>query len=175
MRNLWFGWNRCRFKNRYIHVQIVSEFGIPTSVQHWNELEWTIGKDNRGGEILELGWVGCWLTLQHVIIRVISDREEMGRHLSPPLATVFGNHIVGVDRQALVGVDHNTEEPRIGLRLCCGIQDEVKTVRLMSHLKIYQFIKKKQEKDYRVPNLLANILLQKECNEPVKWAESRSG
>ncbi len=50
------------------------------------------------------------LTLQHVIVRVIGNGEQMGRHLVSPLTTVLRYDILGVDGQALVGVDHHTEE-----------------------------------------------------------------
>ena len=40
----------------------------------------------------------------------------MRGHLSPPLAAVLGHHIGGVDGQTPVGVDHHTEQARVGLR-----------------------------------------------------------
>ncbi len=37
------------------------------------------------------------LTGQHVIVRIVRDWEQMGRHLSPSLAPVFSDYISSVD------------------------------------------------------------------------------
>lgn len=54
-------------------------------------------------------------TLQHVVVGVVSDGEQMRWHLVPPLAPVFGDNILGVDWQTAVGVNGDAEEARVGL------------------------------------------------------------
>ena len=39
----------------------------------------------------------------------------MGRHLVPPLATVFVDHIWCVDGETFVGVHHDAEQARVCL------------------------------------------------------------
>ncbi len=56
------------------------------------------------------GFLPCSLTDKHIIVRIVRDREEMRRHLGPPLAPVFGNHVGCVDGQTLVRVDNNAEQ-----------------------------------------------------------------
>ncbi len=55
-------------------------------------------------------------TDQHVGVSVVSDREQMGRHLSTTLSTVLVDNVLGVDRQTTVGVDDNTEQTRVSLQ-----------------------------------------------------------
>ena len=54
-------------------------------------------------------------TLQHVVVGVVSHREQMGRHLVLPLSLEFVGHVLIVDGQAAIGVDGDAEEARIGL------------------------------------------------------------
>ncbi len=52
-------------------------------------------------------WV---LTLHHVVVGVVSDGEEMGRHFRAPLAPVLADDVLCVDGQTLVRVDGHTEQ-----------------------------------------------------------------
>ena len=56
------------------------------------------------------------LTLQHVLVGVVRDGEEMGRHLSFPLAPVLVNDALCVDGQSSVGVDGHAEQAGVGLQ-----------------------------------------------------------
>ncbi len=56
------------------------------------------------------------LTGQHVCVGVVRHGEEMGRHLVPPLAPVFADHVRCVDGQALVRVHHDAEKTRVCLQ-----------------------------------------------------------
>ena len=49
-------------------------------------------------------------TLQHVLVGVIGDGEQMGWHFNLPLSPVFGNNGVFVDGEATVGVDSYAEK-----------------------------------------------------------------
>ena len=53
--------------------------------------------------------------LHHVGESVVSNGVQMGRHLGPPLAAVLLHDRHLVDGQALVGVDGDTEQARVGL------------------------------------------------------------
>ena len=53
--------------------------------------------------------------LQHVRVGVVSNGEDVRRHLVLLLATVVGDHSVGVDGEPLVRVDSHTEKSRVGL------------------------------------------------------------
>lgn len=55
------------------------------------------------------------LTLQHVMVSVISDGEDVGWHLISPLALVHVNDLLGIDGQSLVGIHSHTEKSRVGL------------------------------------------------------------
>ena len=57
------------------------------------------------------------LTDKHVAVGVVSDGEQMGRHLSPALALVLVDDVLGVDGQTPVGVDHDAEQTRVGLHM----------------------------------------------------------
>lgn len=54
-------------------------------------------------------------TLQHVMVSIVSNREDVRRHLIPPLALVQVDDFLGVDGQPLVGVDSDAEQARVGL------------------------------------------------------------
>lgn len=60
--------------------------------------------------------VSSQLTGQHLGVGTIRDGEKMGWHLSTASATVNLHDSVGVDRESLVGIDHNAEKTRVGLR-----------------------------------------------------------
>ena len=55
------------------------------------------------------------LTLQHVLVGVVRDGEEMRGHLSLPLAPVGVDDLLGVDGQAPVRVHSHTEQAGVGL------------------------------------------------------------
>lgn len=55
------------------------------------------------------------LTLQHVVVGVVSHGEQMGRHLVPSLALELRDDALGVDREPLVRVDRHTEQAGVGL------------------------------------------------------------
>ena len=50
------------------------------------------------------------------MVGVISNREDMRRHLVPSLAFVHINHFLSVDWQSLVGIHSHTKQSRIGLK-----------------------------------------------------------
>lgn len=54
--------------------------------------------------------------LQHVMVSVVSNREDMRWHFISSLALVAINDSLGVDWESLVGVDSDTEESRVGLK-----------------------------------------------------------
>lgn len=56
------------------------------------------------------------LTAQHVIVGVICHRIYVGRGLRAALSLVSGHHRGRVDWEPFVGVDGDTEEPRVCLR-----------------------------------------------------------
>jgi len=51
------------------------------------------------------------LTEKHATIRAVSNRVHVRRHLVALLSLVQLHHLLRVDRQTLVRVDHNTEQP----------------------------------------------------------------
>ena len=53
--------------------------------------------------------------VHHLLVSTIRNSKEMRRHLIPPFTNVDVNNSVGVDRIALVWIDNNTEQPRVGL------------------------------------------------------------
>lgn len=57
------------------------------------------------------------LTGQHLGVGAVRDGEEMGRHFSATTATVHLHYSVGVDGEALVGVDYHAEQTRVGLQV----------------------------------------------------------
>ena len=54
--------------------------------------------------------------LHHLLVGVVSHGEQVRGHLGPPLATVLGHHVGGVDGQAAIGVDHHAEQARVSLQ-----------------------------------------------------------
>ena len=52
---------------------------------------------------------------KHVAISSLSDGPQVGWDLIPPLAQIDLDHTLGVDGEALVGVDNNAEEARVGV------------------------------------------------------------
>jgi hypothetical protein len=57
------------------------------------------------------------LTKAHGVVGALSDGEDVGRDLIPPLAAVNSHSPVGVDREPLVRVHGNTEEAGVGLKI----------------------------------------------------------
>ena len=55
-------------------------------------------------------------TLEHAPVGRVGDGEDMGRHLVAFLALVQVDHLLRVDGQPLVRVDHNAEQARVRLR-----------------------------------------------------------
>ena len=51
----------------------------------------------------------------HIGVGVVSNGEQMGRHLSPPLILILGHHLSCIDGKATVGVDSDTEETGVGV------------------------------------------------------------
>lgn len=66
--------------------------------------------------LLRLGSPRAGLTAQHVIVGVVGDGVDVRRCLRASLALVGCHHGRRVHGQPLVGVDGNTEEPRVGLQ-----------------------------------------------------------
>jgi len=59
--------------------------------------------------------------LQHVAVGVVSDREEMRRHLGSPFALVLLDDTQRVDGNASIWVDNHAEQTRVRLqshRMC---------------------------------------------------------
>ena len=54
-------------------------------------------------------------TLQHVVVGVVSNREQMRGHLVLPLALVDLHDRLVVDGQAAIRVDGDAEQARVGL------------------------------------------------------------
>lgn len=55
------------------------------------------------------------LTGQHVSVGPVRDGEQVGRDFSPPLSQEHPDGGRGVDREPLVRVHHDAEQPGIGL------------------------------------------------------------
>ena len=53
--------------------------------------------------------------LYHSLVGIVSNREQVRRHLSLPFAFVVINDFLGVDGQPTVGVDSHTEKSGVGL------------------------------------------------------------
>ena len=66
------------------------------------------------------------LTGQHLGVGAVRNGKQMRWHLGTSLATVHLHHSVSVDGEALVGVDHDAEQARVGLgeRGLAGEKDE---------------------------------------------------
>merc|ERR1719431_877492 len=60
----------------------------------------------------------------HALVGSLSDGEDMGRALVPPLANVQLHGAEGVDGEPLVGVNGNTEEARVGVDQLVDITDD---------------------------------------------------
>lgn len=56
------------------------------------------------------------LTAQHVVVGIVGNGVDVRGGLGAPLALVGCHHRRRVDGQPLVGVDGDTEEPRVGLQ-----------------------------------------------------------
>ena len=55
-------------------------------------------------------------TLQHVLVGVVRDGEQVRGHLNLPLSSVLGDDTVIVDREATVGVNGDAEKSRVCLK-----------------------------------------------------------
>ncbi len=55
------------------------------------------------------------LTQQHVPVGLVGDGIDVGRHLMALLATIQLHYFLCVDGIESVGVDHHTEQARVGL------------------------------------------------------------
>lgn len=55
------------------------------------------------------------LTLQHVLVSIVRNGEQMRGHLVSSFAAVFFHNAFGVNWQPSVGVDSNTEKTRVCL------------------------------------------------------------
>merc|ERR1719341_1817037 len=60
----------------------------------------------------------------HALVGSLSDGEDMGTALVPPLADVQLHGAEGVDGEPLVGVNGNTEEARVGIDQLVDITDD---------------------------------------------------
>merc|ERR1712045_366639 len=60
----------------------------------------------------------------HALVGSLSDGENMGRALVPPLADVQLHGAEGVDGEPLVGVDGDTEETRVGVDQLVLVSDD---------------------------------------------------
>ena len=63
-------------------------------------------------------------TKQHVPVSLVGDGVDVRRHLVPFLALVHVDHLLCVDWQPFVGVDHHTEQARVGLSVCVCIEQK---------------------------------------------------
>ena len=52
---------------------------------------------------------------QHVVVGIVRDRVDVGRHFSLALILVANDNVVVVDGEPLVGVDSDTEETGVGI------------------------------------------------------------
>ena len=55
-------------------------------------------------------------TLQHVLVGIVGDGEQMWGHFNSPLSPVFLDDGVLVDGEATVGVDGDAKESRVCLQ-----------------------------------------------------------
>ena len=60
-------------------------------------------------------WTRELLTLQHVTVGVVGDREHVGRHFTAALSLVHGNNGIRVDWETSVWVDYDTKQAGVGL------------------------------------------------------------
>lgn len=74
----------------------------------WDEQGWRLQGSREAG-------LPFALTLEHVMIGIVRDGEEVRGHLSTLLALVHLDHPGSVDWQPLVGVDGHAEQTRVRL------------------------------------------------------------
>ena len=55
-------------------------------------------------------------TLQHVLVGIVGDGEQMWGHFNSPLSPIFLDDGVLVDGEATVGVDGDAKESRVCLQ-----------------------------------------------------------
>lgn len=55
--------------------------------------------------------------LQHVMVSVVTDGEDVGRHFTSLLSFEHLNHLLRVDGKTTVRIDGNTEKARVGLEM----------------------------------------------------------
>ena len=55
-------------------------------------------------------------TLQHVLVGIVSDSEQVRGHLQLPLSSVFSDDTVIVDWETLVRVDSDAKKSRVCLK-----------------------------------------------------------
>lgn len=55
------------------------------------------------------------VTLQHVLVGVVGDGEQVRGHFQLPLAAVLGNDGVEVNRESTVGIHGDAEQARVSL------------------------------------------------------------
>ena len=75
-------------------------------------------RTNKGKICLKLG-NGKWnkLTGQHFGVSTVRDSEKMGWNFISSATTVNLYNTICIDGKSLVGIDYNTEQARVGLRL----------------------------------------------------------
>ena len=52
---------------------------------------------------------------QHIIVRIVRNGENMGRHFILSFSLIDTNHVVIVNGQPFVGVDRDTEKARVSV------------------------------------------------------------
>lgn len=62
------------------------------------------------------------LTGQHLSVGAVRDGKQMGWHFSATTATVQLHYSVGVDGEALVRVDYDAEQTRVGLQWRAAVE-----------------------------------------------------
>lgn len=55
--------------------------------------------------------------LQHVLVSIVTDGEDMGRHFISSLSSVGKHDGIRVNWKAAIGIDGHTEKPRVSLKI----------------------------------------------------------
>ena len=66
-------------------------------------------------ESSSVSYLRRYLTLHHVLIGIVSNREEMGWHFCLALSSVLVNYALRVDREASVRINCHAKQARISL------------------------------------------------------------
>ena len=97
----------------------ISRFNSSAASRHFPMHFFVAGKgfkDARVGNASALIMYKAVFTLQHVLVGIVSDSEQVRGHLQLPLSSVFSDDTVIVDWEALVRVDSDAEKSRVCLK-----------------------------------------------------------